>query len=265
MSKKIVITGASSGIGLALAKFFESEGHTVIGISRSYPKEELGIDYYLCDLSIQEEIEQITSDIRKKYHELDVLINCAGIGISGSLEFTPMNEIIQIFNVNLFGLMKITSELLPLLKKVDRSKIINIGSVAGEITLPFQAIYTMTKSSLQRYTEGLRMELKPFKINACSILPGDTKTGFTEKRLKAPLEDSDIYQGRVSRSIMKMERDEQIGVSPYAVVKVVNKMIDRKRLPVAVIVGIKYKLFVFLNKILPRRLVLYLIYQIYGK
>jgi len=176
-----------------------------------------------------------------------------------------MAEIKKIFSVNLFGLMKITSELLPLLKETDRSKIINIGSVAGEITLPFQAVYTMTKSSLQRYTEGLRMELKPFKISACSILPGDTKTGFTENRLKASSRDSEVYQGRVSRSVKKMERDEEIGVSPYEVVKAVNKLLKRKSLPVSVTIGFKYKIFVFLSKVLPRRLVLYMVYQLYGK
>ncbi len=265
MNNVIVITGASSGIGYALAKFFTEKGNTVIGISRNYPKEEYSFDYYLCDLSNPKEINKTTILIKEKYKKINVLINSAGIGISGALELTPLEEIKEIFQVNLFGLMQLTKELIPALRDSVPSKIINIGSVAGELPIPFQTVYTMTKSSTQRYTEGLRLELKPFKISACTVLPGDTKTGFTNNRIQPKILNQELYQSRITNSIRKMEIDEQKGMSPMSVVRVVNKLVKRRNMPVQVTVGFKYKIFVFLNRILPKKVVLYILYQMYGK
>ncbi len=265
MNNIIVITGASSGIGLALAKFFQEKGNTVIGISRSFPKEDYSFDYFLCDLSSPKEISKTTTLIKEKYNKIDVLINSAGKGISGALELTPLAEIIDLFQVNLFGLMQFTNELITLLRESERGKIINIGSVAGEITIPFQTAYSMTKSSIQRYTEGLRLELKPFNITACTILPGDTKTAFTKNRLQPNISNEELYKERITRSINKMEIDEQNGASPDLVVKVVNKLVKRKHLPVQVTIGFKYKLFVFLNRIMPKRVVSYVVYKLYGE
>ncbi|MCK5762036.1 MAG: SDR family NAD(P)-dependent oxidoreductase, partial [Candidatus Izimaplasma sp.] len=230
-----------------------------------YPKEEYSFDYYLCDLSNSKEISKTTTLIKEKYKKIDVLINSAGMGISGALELTPLEEIIEIFQVNLFGLMQITKELIPALREAASSKIINIGSVAGELSLPFQTVYTMTKSSTQRYTEGLRLELKPFKISACTVLPGDTKTSFTENRVQPKVLSQELYQSRITNSIRKMEIDEQKGMSPMSVVRVVNKLVERRKMPVQVTVGFKYKMAIFLNRILPKKLALYIIYQIYGK
>ena len=262
MNKVVVITGASSGIGLALANKMNEDEYTVIGISRNKPVG-ISFDYLECDLTNSEEIESICKALNSKYKKIDILVNCAGVGTGGAIEEVSSNDLQWVFDVNLFGTVEIIKNLLPALKTSLNPKIINIGSVAGEITIPFQTSYSMSKSSLQRLTEGLRIELKQFNIDACTILPGDTKTGFTSNR-KTIIWENSTYKENVERSIAKMEKDEQKGVSPNKVVKVIYKVIKRRRMPIQVVVGLDYKLLVIMSKILPRRFVEIIITKMYG-
>lgn len=264
MNKTIVISGASSGIGKATAKYLFNQGNKIIGLSRHYPKEAYEYDYVLGDLGNQESIDKAVTDIMKLTDHIDVLINCAGIGISGAVEHTTLAEANQIFQVNVIGQFYITKALLPLLRKSSKSKIINIGSVAGELTIPFQTFYSMTKASMHKFTEGLKIELKPFGIDVCSVLPGDTKTGFTDNRYQPNVVVDDLYKDRIKKSIEKMEHDERNGMSAMSVVKVIDKLIKKRKMPVQVTVGFTYKFLVFLSKALPKRLVNWIISKMYG-
>lgn len=261
MNKTIVITGASSGIGKALADTF-TVINTVIGISRTIPKD-INYPYYACDLTNIEHIKRTSSEIISIYKTIDVLINCAGVGTGGAIEELSAEDLKWVFDVNVIGLVEITKALLPALKNNTKSKIINIGSVAGEITIPYQTSYSMAKASLQKFTEGLRMELKPFNVDVCTVLPGDTKTTFTGNR-KTVIREHSPYYANVTKSIKKMEKDEQSGVSPFKVVKVVEKVMKKKRMPIKVAVGIDYKFFLLLKKILPARTVEFIILKMYG-
>jgi short-subunit dehydrogenase len=265
MNRIICITGASSGIGRALAEFFHQEHDTVLGISRSYPQDECHFDYFLCDVADEENVVKTFQKIREKYDHMDVLINCAGMGISGAIEHASLDEVKRIFAVNVFGAFLVSKHAMDLLRNAKHPKIINVGSVAGELTLPFQAFYSMTKSSLHTFSEALRMELRPFSIDVCTVMPGDTKTAFTRNRLKSVMEKDPFYHDRVKRSLERMEKDEQNGKSPFSVVRVVDKLLKKRRMPVSVSVGFKYKWFVFLSRILPNRLVNDALFQMYGK
>jgi short-subunit dehydrogenase len=264
MEKIIVISGASSGIGFETAKFFHEKGFQVVGLSRSYPKEKYDFDYLLCDISKEEDVKKVVKEIEKKYKKVDILVNCAGIGISGAVEYTPLAEAEQIFQVNVIGQFLLTRELLKSLRKSDKAKIINIGSVAGALTIPFQTFYSMTKASIHAFSEGLKMELKPFKIDVSCVLPGDTKTGFTKNRYQPKVVENEVYKDRIKNSIQRMEKDEQNGMPAFSVVKVINKLVKRRKMPVMVTVGFQYKLFVFLNKILPKNFVNWILYKMYG-
>jgi len=151
-----------------------------------------------------------------------------------------------------------------LLRESTHAKIINIGSVAGDITLPFQVFYSMSKSSLSRFTEGLRYELKPFGIDVSIINPGDTKTNFTTNR-QIESNGSSLYKTRVKRSIDKMAEDEQKGKPTKSVVRVVKKQLKRRKMKPAVTVGLSYKFIIVLTRILPTRLKEHMIYKRYGK
>lgn len=264
MSKVILISGASSGIGKEAANYFQNQGHKVIGLSRSYPKDKYDYSYVLGDLGDGDSLEKAVTEIKKITDHIDVLINCAGIGISGAVEYTSLDEVKKIFDVNVTGQFYLTQLVMGLLRKSEHGKIINIGSVAGELTIPFQTFYSMSKAAIHKFTEGLKMELKPFGIDVCSVLPGDTKTGFTDNRYQPKVVEDDLYKDRIKRSIQRMEHDEQNGMSPMSVVKVIEKLMKRKRMPSQVTVGFSYKLLVFLGKILPKRLVNWILYKMYG-
>lgn len=264
MNKVIVISGASSGIGKATAEHFQNLGFKVIGVSRTLPKEKYDYDYVLADLGKAEDIDKAAAEIANLTDHVDVLVNCAGIGISGAIEYNTIDEVNKIFQVNVIGQFHLTQSLLPLIRKSDHGKIINIGSVAGELTIPFQTFYSMTKSAMHRFTEGLRIELKPFGIGVATVLPGDTKTGFTANRYQPQVMENDAYKDRIKRSIEKMEHDEQGGMTPMSVVKVIDRLIKRKNMPVHVTVGLSYKFLVLLARVMPKRFVYWVITKMYG-
>ena len=264
MSKTVVISGASSGIGFSTDQFLHAKGYKVIGISRSYPKEEYSFHYYLCDITNEVEVVELSKKIGKDYESIDCLINCAGMGVSGAVEHSSYEEVKKIFSVNVFGHFLLTKNLIPLLRKNKNTKIINIGSVAGELIIPFQTFYSMTKAAISAFTEGLRIELEPFNIQVSTVLPGDIKTGFTKNReMPLVIEDS-LYGERIKNSLKRMAKDEENGMSPISVSKVIYKLINKKRMPISKTVGFTYKSFVFLNRVLPKRLVNFIIKKMYG-
>ena len=259
----ILITGASQGIGYELAKQFQQGGYRVVGVSRNLPKSKVSFDAQIMDVTKTDTIEQTITYIQKKYGRLDVLINNAGYGIAGPIEETPLSAVKQIYDVNVFGMHQVTQACLSLLK-TSSGLIINIGSVAGDFTIPFQTFYSMTKSSVATYSEGLRLELKPFGVRVVNVKPGDTKSNFSSQRQKFTKPQSP-YQARTSRSLAVMEKDEKNGLPASLVFNECKRIIRQKNPPAHVTVGFSYRVLQGLKKLLPNRLVLWLIYQIYGK
>lgn len=262
-NKVIVITGASSGIGNITAKFLNSKGYIVYGLARRQFKEK-GITSIICDVTDKEQIKKAISEVLKKEKRIDVLINNAGFGISGSIENQKLEEIERIFNVNFIGAVNITQEVLPIMRKQKAGKIINTSSVASIFPIPFQSFYCATKASLDIWAKALRMEVKKFNIKVCNILVGDTKTGFTSVRQKSENDKNTDYEQIVNKSVEKMEKDEQKGKDPMSVAKVIEKLVKRKNLPVTKTVGVGYKCLVFLEKILPQSLMLFIVSKLYS-
>ena len=260
MKKVVIITGASSGIGLATASFLSSKGYKVYGISR---REFITPDFVhiACDVTDYAKMSQIFSEIYNHEGHIDVFVNNAGIGISGAVEYLKDEEVEKIFSVNTKSVIMLCSLIIPYLRK-SKGKIINISSVAAPIAIPFQSCYSATKASIEAFSLALSNEVKKQKIKVCCVRPGDTKTGFTQKRLKTDVEN-DVYGDKIKKSVQKMEKDEQNGKSPLTVAKVVYKVIKRKNPPPAVTVGVGYKCLCFLAKILPTRFVNFIVGKLY--
>lgn len=265
MNKIAVISGASSGIGFAIASLLNSNGYTVIGVSRNIPKLPYSFQYLLADITKEEEVLSLSEKVRKEYNHIDLLVNCAGMGVSGAVEYSSLSEVKRIFDVNVFGMFLLSKAFIPLLRGSKHAKIINISSVAGVLSIPFQSFYSMTKASVNAFSSALALELKPFDISVCSVLPGDTQTNFTVNREKPLILKDEIYHNRIQDSLLRMENDEQNGKSPNNVAKVILKLSKKKYLPHQVTVGFQYKLFVFLNNILPKRFIQWILFQMYGK
>ena len=257
-----IITGASSGIGKGLAELLASKNIKVYGISRSKIQSEKIINIS-ADITNEKVIENVIKDIFDKEKRIDYLINNAGMGISGSIEATNLEDLKQIIDVNFVGLFIMTKYVLKYMRKQKKGRIINIGSVASEFSIPFQSFYSSTKAAVKSFSQSLQNEVSCYGINVTTILPGDVATSFTKNRKKNENE-LNVYKSRVNKSIDLMAKDEQNGMSISYVSNQIYKIMKKKKMPIQKTIGFKYKIFMFIKRFLPNNFVNYLVGKIYA-
>lgn len=257
-NKVVIITGASSGIGFVTGEHLVKCGYKVYGFSRTVRKDS-SIEFVVCDVTDKEQVRAAFAAVEG---DIYAVINNAGIGISGPVEYEDEKNINKIIQVNIMGVVNVCQAAIPFLRKT-KGRIINIGSVAQDFVIPFQTFYSLSKAAVHALTEGLGMELRPFGIKTTTILPGDTKSSFTKNRIKQT-DKNNIYKDRVEKSIARMEKDESIGKEPITVAKAIARVLKRKNPPVKLTVGFDYKLLVFLKRLLPIKMVNNIIYRRYG-
>jgi NAD(P)-dependent dehydrogenase (short-subunit alcohol dehydrogenase family) len=207
-SKTIFITGVSTGIGYGAAKELISRGYTVFGSVRKQEdadrlKTELGENLIplLFDVTDQAAIDRAEKQVREKLngHGLGGLINNSGISVSGPIELLPVEQIKQNFEVNVFGVIRVTQAFLPLLGSQDDhpsepGKILNISSVAGKLCAPYMGPYNGTKHALEGMSHSMRMEFKRYGIKVVIIGPGPIQTPIWEKSSLKQFEGTKYYQ-----------------------------------------------------------------------
>ncbi|MBQ3048004.1 MAG: SDR family oxidoreductase [Clostridia bacterium] len=258
----VVISGASSGIGLKTATLFLENGYIVYNLSRRVA-ENKKIKSITCDITNEQQVQDAVDKIYQEQKRIDILINNAGFGISGSSENQDIKEIKSLFDVNFTGAVCLTNKILPIMRNQKHGKIINTGSVAGVFPIPFQSFYSATKSAIDIWSKALSIEVKPFGVQVCTVLVGDTKTDFTGKRQKNN-EIGTAYEKVVEKSISKMEKDEQNGKDPITVAKTMLKLANKYKIPPTKTVGFVYQLLLFLNKILPTKFMLWVVSKLYS-
>ena len=262
MNRIVVITGASSGIGLAKAKQFLQAGWTVYNLSRHAGKET-GCIHLATDVSDSESVRAAFARIQRERGQIDVLVNNAGFGISGAAAFTDTAEAQRLFEVNFFGQQRCIQAALPLLRQ-NGGRIVNVSSVAALFAIPFQAFYSAGKSATNALTLALDNELRPFGIRAVAVMPGDVATGFTSARQKSAVGE-DVYGGAIARSVAVMERDEKNGMPPEQIARAIYRAATEKNPKPLRTVGLQYQFFAFLFKILPTRAINFLVGKLYIK
>ena len=262
MSKVAVISGGSSGIGLSTARTLKNRGYKVYELSRREKGSE-EVEHIQADVSVKEEVKKAVDRIYKTEGKIDLVVNNAGYGISGAVEFTDTEEAKKLFDVNFFGMVNMNLAALPYMRRVEKGRIINISSVAAPVPIPFQCYYSAGKAAINSYTLALANEVKPFGISVCAVMPGDIRTGFTAARKKLCSGD-EAYSGRISRSVAVMERDEERGMSPEKVGKYICSIALKKRVKPLYAVGAKYKIFSVLAHLLPCGIMNYIVGKIYG-
>jgi len=263
MGKVVLITGGSSGIGKNAAAALLREGCTVYEMSRKAEGVVEGAHHIQGDVTDEKQAEAAVRRVVEKEGRLDVLINNAGFGISGAVEFTPPSEARRQFDVNFFGMVNMNKAALGVMREQGGGRIVSMSSVAAPIAIPFQAYYSASKAAVRTYSLALHEEVRPFGIEVCVIMPGDIATGFTAARAKSA-EGDDVYGGRISKSVAVMEHDETHGMTAeYAGNFVCKVALAKKHKPV-VTMGGKYKLFVFLTRLMSTRLMTFLVGKIYA-
>ena len=259
-----MITGGTSGIGLETAKALADQGCRVYEFSRRDGGTDPRIVHLQADVTDESQCQAAVAEIVRREGRIDVLINNAGFGISGAIEFTDTADAQRQFDVNFFGMVRMNKAVLPVMRRQGGGRILSMSSVAAPIAIPFQAYYSASKAAVRTYMLALAPEVRPFGIETCAIMPGDIATGFTAARKKNPAGD-DVYDGRIGRSVAVMEHDEQTGIPASEAGAFVAKKALQKRLPLLCTLGGKYKVFVFLTRLLPTRLMTWIVGQIYAK
>lgn len=262
MGKIVLITGGTSGIGKATALALIKKGCTVYELSRREKGVE-GINHICADVTDESAVKNAVDLIMQKEGRIDTAINNAGFGISGAVEFTSTEDAKKLFDVNFFGMVNVNRCVLPVMRKQGGGRIVNLSSVGAPVALPFQAYYSATKSAVNSYTLALANEVRPFGITVCAVQPGDISTGFTDARDKIT-EGDNIYEGRIEKSVSRMENDERNGMPPEAVGAFIAEKALKKKVKPIYTVGFSYKAVVFLVRHLPVSLANRIIGKIYA-
>lgn len=264
MTHKVVfVTGGSSGIGKAAAEVLRDMGCTVYEGSRR-ESEQADIVHLTLDVTDEASAVLAVNEVIAREGKIDVLINCAGSGISGAVEFTDSAEVKRQMDVNFMGTVHVTKAVLPHMRKAGEGRIVNISSVAAEFPIPFQAYYSASKAAVNAYSAALANEVRPFGITVTAVQLGDIKTGFTASRAKSVTGD-DAYNGRISRSVAIMERDEENGMDPALAGRWISRIALRRKAKPVCTLGFSYQCLCFLGKFLPGSLINRLIGMIYAK
>lgn len=262
MEKKVVlITGASSGIGKETANLLINMGYIVYGTARRIDKmndlKDTGIKLLEMDVANDESIIRGVQKIIETEKRIDILINNAGYGSYGSVEDVPISEAKYQFEVNIFGLARLTQLVLPYMRKQQSGKIINISSMGGKFGEPHGAWYHATKFALEGFSDSLRMELKQFNIGVVIIEPGAIKTewgGIAKENLLKVSGNSAYKKLAEKHAVLIDETYKRVGSEPIVIAKTIAKAISSNNPKTRYAVGGGAKLLLFIRRILSDKL-----------
>lgn len=253
MSKVILITGGSSGIGKSVGEFLTAKGFKVYGTSRN-PDRYKDSKFPIIALDVIDvvTINKAVENVINIEGRLDVVINNAGVGITGPIEETPEEQIQHNFDTNFFGPINVIKAVLPQMRKQNSGLIINITSIAGYMGLPYRGIYSASKGALELITEAFRMELKDFNIKMTNIAPGDFATNIAAGRFHAPVIKGSPYEKAYGSVLKDIDEHVDSGNDPIEMAEMVLKVINTKNPKIHYKVGaFMQKFSIILKFILP--------------
>jgi len=253
MKKVVFITGISSGFGKSTAEYLAQKGHVVYGTSRKEIETDNRINVLKADVTDVNSVKTAVETVLQKEGRIDILINNAGMGISGPVETALSDDIRLQMRTNFMGAVNVIQAVLPAMRKQKSGTIINISSIGGLMGLPFQGFYSASKFAIEGISEALRMELKPFNIKVVVIRPGDFFTSFTSNR-KADenISGNNPYEPQFRKSMSVIETDEKGGMKPEFFARKLARIIEKKNPNSTYIISTaEQKLAVVLKRILP--------------
>jgi len=216
-----LVTGASSGIGHATAEALHKAGYRVFGTSRRPASESAdGMAMLTCDVTNDASVAKLVDDVLGKAGRIDLLVNNAGVGLLGGAEESSMAQAQALFDVNVFGVLRITNAVLPVMRRQGNGRIINLSSVLGLIPAPYAALYAATKHAIEGYSESLDHELRTFGIRVVLVEPAYTRTSF-EENLVRPDRLLDMYGAARAGVDAVMKKAIEAGDAPDVVAKTI--------------------------------------------
>ena len=254
---RILITGASSGIGFEAARSLARDGHTVFAgarrVSLMEPLKEFGVVPVELDVCSEESMLSCLSVCG----DIDILVNCAGYGSFGAIENVPLEEARRQMEVNLFGLARLCQLVLPGMRERGTGKIINISSIAGKVVLYFGGWYHVSKFAVEAFSDALRMEMKPFGISVSLVEPGGIRTPWGSIAAEHLRESSrgTAYeaQGQREADTLEWAYSRKLLSSPAVVTRAVRRAVRARHPRARYVVGFGARTLLFWHSVLPAR------------
>jgi short-subunit dehydrogenase len=218
-----VVTGASGGIGEATARALHAAGYRVFGTSRRPPATRSpGIDYLVCDVTSDESVTAMVSQVLEQAGRIDLLVNNAGVGLVGGAEESSLEQAKSLFEVNVFGVIRLTKAVLPVMRRQQAGRVVNLSSILGLIPAPFSALYAASKHAVEGYSESLDHEVRGSGIRVVLVEPGYTRTSFEGNVYQAD-EQLDVYQSARTNAEGVLRDGMKTADSPELVARAVVK------------------------------------------
>ena len=257
MSKTVIITGASTGIGRETAKYFQKKGWNVAATMRSPEKEKelTKLHNVICpklDVTDEKSISLVIESIIDKFSAIDVIVNNAGYSLTGVFEAATTKQLQHQYDVNVFGVMNVLRAILPYFRGKRSGVIVNVSSVGGKMTLPLYSMYQSTKWAVSGFSEALQYELRPFNIKVKIVEPGAVVTDFYDRSMahtkKEGLTDYNEYEKKIHAVNDKFVSK---GNHPLKTAKVIFKAATSNNWKPYYPSGGDAKTFLILRKLLP--------------
>ena len=259
--KVVLITGTAYGIGKSTAELLIDKGHIVYGgdilVEENLYLNDIGGTALEMDVTNQEHIDKAINQIISEQGRVDVLVNNAGLGVYGAIEDVSMEDIYYQYDVNLFGLARVTKAVLPYMREKESGLIINISSVLGETYGPLAGWYLSTKHALEGWSDALRVELKEFDIDVVVVQPGANNTNFSNvtKTYIDKYRENSAYQHLYGEPITDTGNEVLSNQSdPIVIAKVINKAMNARNPKTRYAAGAYSKIGIFLRKIMTDKM-----------
>ncbi|MGL4288001.1 MAG: SDR family oxidoreductase [Phreatobacter sp.] len=257
IAKVVLVTGASSGIGHAVAAMLHDKGHIVYGTSRDPGRHQLAWRMIALDVTDDGSAAAAMQAVLAEQGRIDAVVNNAGLVLAGAVEDTAIDEARRVLETNLLGALRMAKAALPAMRTQRSGVIVNVGSLAGRVGLPFQGLYSASKFALEGLSESLRLEVARFGIRVVLVAPGDTVTSVVDNRLRteASGRDASAYAGEFQQVLARFEAEERAGSAADGVAsRIVGIVEGRANGPRYVVGPLAQRVLVAARAVIPARL-----------
>ncbi len=258
-----LVVGGSSGIGCEIVKGLLDKNYNVVNLSRTNCPLSRVININV-DVTNESLIKKAMDEVIENCPYISILVYSAGFSMASPIELSKSEDYRYLFEVNYFSVINCLQLIIPYFKKRG-GRIILISSIGAQIPIVFNGFYSSSKSSLDMLAKSLYLELKKYRIKITSVQVGGTATDFTFKRKVYSVEENGSYASSLKRSVVSLASEEQGGMKPSTVAQKIVKLIDKKQPPITTAIGVKNKVFLLMNKVLPEKTSMFLISKFFNQ